>query len=326
MKKRLVLYITEKCNRNCQKCYIKQHSNKTMDKKITDKIINYYLHHVDEYSEIVFIGGETMLAIEIVKYIYNKISKINPNIIYDFMTNGTISIRKLAALVDVSNFAFNISFDSLNDIDNAIKIENLQYALKNGYQANCLLVNTPDKIEENFHLAKMLSQYKPSSIKILRQHKTGDFWTNNDIKRYESILPQLMHLSLYHELKGDTHIILPDKITIPYRDIPFPKNKMFPSTVPQSPVCQDSIEYCVIVGVNGERYLCDGAYGEDNYKLGYIWDEPVNVYKKSFGYYGDYMYNYCYLANKKILPKLDKLNNRYRNKCDKIRNKIELLR
>lgn len=328
MNKRLILYLTEKCNRHCPKCYVHQRSNKTMTKDTADKIIEYYSRHIETYPEVVFIGGETMLALDMVKYFYDRISKLNPNLIYDFMTNGTISFSKLEDMVDVSRFALNLSFDSINDPDNELKLENLKYGLTHCYETSCLLVNTPDKIEENIKLIKMLIPYEPPVIKVLRQHKASDFWSIDDVEHYKSVLPELMHLSLYYEFKHkDKHkwIILPDKINMGYDNIMYPVNNFAPNAMPSSPVCQDSINYCIVVGIDGKQYLCDGAYGENSHCLGYIWDEPKNIYQKEFGYQ-DYLYNYCYLAEKTTLPELDQLNHEYRIKYQELRNKIFMLR
>ena len=328
MNKRLILYLTEKCNRSCPKCYIQTRSGKDMTKETADKIIKYYSKHVDDFKEIVFIGGETMMALDLVEYFYNHMAKINPELVYDFMTNGTIPFQKLEKFVDVSRFAFNISFDSTTDKDNVSKIKNLEYALKNGYQASCLLVNTPDKIEENVKLIKMLMPYKPPVIKLLRQHKTSDFWTTDDVKRYEKVLPELIHLAIYYNIKffdENKCIMLPDKIEINYKDMLYPENPYDKKAIPSSPICQDSWNYCTVVGIDGKQYLCDGAYGENKCCLGYIWDEPTNIYMKNFGYQ-DLLYNYCEIANKKTLPELDEINHKYREYADDIHKKILTLK
>jgi sulfatase maturation enzyme AslB (radical SAM superfamily) len=61
------LLLTYRCNLNCQYCYISQKQNKDMSLEMAQKIIEPFLIKKNRVLDIIFVGGETLLAIEIIR-------------------------------------------------------------------------------------------------------------------------------------------------------------------------------------------------------------------------------------------------------------------
>lgn len=323
----LVLYITERCNLACPKCYVKNKKNTVMSVETANKIIEYVKKHDDVYTNIIFIGGEPTTAPEIMKYIYDSL-KYNPNRKFTIMTNGTTDLANVIDIFDWNRIEYNVSFESRDDLNNKKKIETVKKVHELGANVTALMVNTPDKIYENLYLMKKLIQKYEEyfcAIVLLKQHKTPDFWTELGVENYSKVLPDLMHLTAWFETtrKFTKTIILPNKPSIQYSNLFHNKNR----GVQMCLVCQDSHDNrCIVVGIDGMRYICDGAYGEKKYSLGYIWDEPENIYKKNFGFtLEDGLYEYCFLSKNKTILSFDKLTEYWRQRYSKIINKLALL-
>lgn len=61
------LLMTYRCNLHCQYCYIKQKQNKDMTLEMAQKIIEPFLIKEGRSLDIIFVGGETLLAIDIIR-------------------------------------------------------------------------------------------------------------------------------------------------------------------------------------------------------------------------------------------------------------------
>lgn len=320
--KKMAIYINNKCNRNCSFCYVDKTTSTEMDMQVMNKIINYInSQETNKYRTIIFVGGEPLLSLEKITYFIDNIKHTSIN--YGIMTNGTMNISELVNKIDCHNLAFNISFISTTSKDNKLKIQNIKYLKQKHIQCNALIVNTPNNINKIFDLLLYLIKIKPNYIKVLRQHKMGDFWTQKDIDEYAKVLSKLMHLSIYCKEKftNVNQISLPNKI-----DIPISCSDSIYDDYAINLVDQDSICKYDIVGIDGKQYLCDGACGENRYSFGYIWDSPVNPYIiKEFGYQ-DVLYDYCYLANNPCCLSFDRLNDKYRSIYQSYLSRLEELK
>lgn len=316
--KKLAIYINKKCNRNCSFCYVNK-DNSIMSKNIANKIIKY-INDNNIYKTIIFVGGEPLLTPDIITHFINKIN--DKSIQYGIMTNGIIKDLNIVKTIPPNVF-YNISLINETSKDNIHKINTIRHLQKLNINYNILIVNTPSNIDKLYDLIVYASKLNPDYIKILRQHKMGDIWNNNDIKHYKEILPKLIHLSLYFKEKYKTYnqISLPNKI-----DISINESKYVYDNYGINLVDQDSICNYDIVNIDGKQYLCDGACGEDDYCIGNIWDKPNNPYIiKNFGYQ-DILYDYCYLANNKLCLDFDRNNDMYRKYYKNILFKMERLK
>lgn len=327
--KYLVLYITEKCNLSCPKCYVENKKNVVMSKETADKIIEYVKKHDETYTNIIFIGGEPTLEPHIMKYIYDAL-EYNPKRKFTIMTNGTTNLENIIDIFDWSRVEYNISFDYRNDKNNWKKFETAKTVKGLGANVIALIVNTPEKMHENLYLMKHIVKYYDKyfgAIILLKQHKACDFWNKSDVVEYSKILPDLIHLSAWYHVSRNFSktMLLPNKPTIQHECLLDSKSG---GDAQMCLVCQDSHDNrCVVVGPDGMHYICDGAYGEKKYSLGYIWDETENIYKKEFGYtMEDGLYEYCFLSKNKTLLSFDRLTEQWRRRYASILNKLLLLK
>jgi len=118
----LILNITEKCNLRCRYCvysgiyhYERTHSNRSMEWRIIEKSLNFYLFNnffkaEDKY--ISFYGGEPLLEFEKIKNVVEYVSKNFKNKYFFSMTiNGTILTEEIIKFLIKNSFSLLISLD-----------------------------------------------------------------------------------------------------------------------------------------------------------------------------------------------------------------------
>lgn len=93
----LQILITKKCNLNCNHCMRGKQENTSINHEIIDSILNQLIN----IGTLTIGGGEPLLEIEKIKYIFDYI--IKSNIIvedYGIITNGTIYSEEIIKLFD----------------------------------------------------------------------------------------------------------------------------------------------------------------------------------------------------------------------------------
>lgn len=126
------LLITNKCNLRCTYCFEAGHyndddialscnDNKDLNfEDITDKLIGIAMSDKfnDNYSgiNIIFWGGEPTMKPEVVRYIYNKMSRVLKNVSFFMYTNG-IHLDKLDDIIMNDDFDLQISYDGKSVTD-----------------------------------------------------------------------------------------------------------------------------------------------------------------------------------------------------------------
>lgn len=302
MKRKLVLYINHMCNCTCDFCYIRDMDSSFMDISTVDKIAEYINSNPKKYDVIIFIGGEPFITPDIMIDFIHKIN--DQTMTYSFMTNGLINLDTFHKKFPKRDYAFNISIKDYIDYDSSILEPNIRYLKKHDYHITLETVLTPDSISKLLDIVKYMIGFG-EDIKILRQHMMGDIWSEKDVANYKVILPELISMAIMYYYKHRKELVLPNKLQYleSERDIA----KMAGYNL----VCQDSLSVCDIVGIDGERYLCDGAYGGTKFKLGYVWDNKDNPYPRNKCNCNS-CEEYCYMAKNKVMKSFDELNNTYR--------------
>lgn len=86
------LLMTYRCNLNCKYCYILNKRNKDMTLGMAQSILEPYLQKNGRLIDITFMGGETLLAIEVIRPLIEWIEGKKWNSQYRFFgtTNGTL--------------------------------------------------------------------------------------------------------------------------------------------------------------------------------------------------------------------------------------------
>ena len=111
------LLTTYRCNLNCKYCYVQTKRNKDMSLDMAKSILEPFLMKNSGRLDITFMGGETLLAIDVIRPLVEWVESGNWNRSYRFFgsTNGTLlntELKKwLRKYADV--FTLGLSYDGL---------------------------------------------------------------------------------------------------------------------------------------------------------------------------------------------------------------------
>lgn len=125
------LLTTYRCNLNCKYCYIHQKKNQEMSLEMAQSILEPFLVQKAGLLSIAFMGGETLLAVDVIRPLIEWVEKRQWNRPYRFFgsTNGTLLTNELKTwlIQHKKVFALGLSYDGLpssqlnnrgnNDID-----------------------------------------------------------------------------------------------------------------------------------------------------------------------------------------------------------------
>jgi sulfatase maturation enzyme AslB (radical SAM superfamily) len=144
-----ILYLTNQCNLRCPYCY-EQQGVKRKKRIITYKEIDEYLDNLvktepENVSTLCLMGGEPLLEIKKIKYIFDKCKKyketINKNIAINIISNGTLLHTMLPVMKEMLtstevHMSLDISFDgsyqNIRTPNSDIVQRNLQLCRQNG--------------------------------------------------------------------------------------------------------------------------------------------------------------------------------------------------
>jgi len=108
--------LTFKCNLACDYCAVNANLKEAdVSEKMIDSIFRKYIGRDAQKIKINFTGGEPTICMDKIKYIVDKIRKLNLNPIYIINTNGMANKADLDYLVQ-NKFKFFISIDGLKEI------------------------------------------------------------------------------------------------------------------------------------------------------------------------------------------------------------------
>ena len=114
MQERYVIHVTKKCNMSCIYCYEKDKTSKYTKDEVVNTAITIASKCKSDKFSIEFLGGEPMLAFDIVKAVYEALEKEYANRITDYVitTNGTILNNEiLSYLKNNPKIYFAVSID-----------------------------------------------------------------------------------------------------------------------------------------------------------------------------------------------------------------------
>ena len=111
------LLMTYRCNFNCKYCYILNKRNKDMSLTRAQEILEPLLNKDFGYLDITFVGGETLLAIDVIMPLVEWIEKHSWKKKYRFLgaTNGTLLNEDLKIWIKSrkERFTLALSYDGL---------------------------------------------------------------------------------------------------------------------------------------------------------------------------------------------------------------------
>lgn len=116
------LLMTYRCNLNCKYCYVQIKRNKDMTLEMAQNILGPFLNKTGGLVDITFMGGETLMAIDVIRPLVEWVEKGKWNRHYRFLgaTNGTLLNDEIKAwLVKYKHvFTLGLSYDGLPSVQN----------------------------------------------------------------------------------------------------------------------------------------------------------------------------------------------------------------
>lgn len=155
----LSLEITKRCNLACTYCYLGVKENYKMSLETAEKAINLAVHEAlkqkDKQLNIYFIGGEPLLAFDLVEKccVYAEQVCKDKGISVGFSTtiNGTLLSEKIIDFFIIKKFVFKVSIDGLGEIHD-----------KNRKYCNCM--GSHDEIIKRLHLVRQYEEITGNKV------------------------------------------------------------------------------------------------------------------------------------------------------------------
>lgn len=128
---RYVVWTTDLCNLKCSYCYEKNsvHSNGIISSQKRDEIIKFVKNNAEDMESITFHGAEPLLGFNFIQDFVKDLYECNPNIQYDFTTNGTILSHEIEDFLSKYKSSFK---DISISIDGTEESHNLNRKYKDG--------------------------------------------------------------------------------------------------------------------------------------------------------------------------------------------------
>lgn len=121
----LSLEIVNECNLNCNYCYLGKKKNKVINKDTINNALNIAMNEAfkqfDRTIVIYFIGGEPLLAFDMIQYTVDRFKKMNNQnlkVIFSMTTNGVLIDQKKIDYFIKNNFDLKVSIDGNQEIHN----------------------------------------------------------------------------------------------------------------------------------------------------------------------------------------------------------------
>jgi uncharacterized protein len=159
MVKTLNLYLTKKCNLNCNYCFVDK-NNEELDFETAKAVLNFMVHEWNnEELKVSFFGGEPLLMFNLIKQIVNfSNSEYNKKIRFGLNTNGTLFNEEIANFFWDNDIQILFSWDGTKE-----RIE--QVKGKQGYKKMLSSVNLLKKKGFNLFARATIS---PADIDLVQ--------------------------------------------------------------------------------------------------------------------------------------------------------------
>ena len=110
-----IIDVTKRCNFDCIYCFRNLEDKSVVDNKTLEDICKYILNIVEEREmksvTIQVWGGEPLLALDKIDYIYNFFHNANVNLFIDVETNGSLITEEVAKKLKDMNISVGVSLD-----------------------------------------------------------------------------------------------------------------------------------------------------------------------------------------------------------------------
>lgn len=276
---KFTIFITEKCNLRCTYCYEQgMDRNKSMDIKVADKTIDFICRKIKNEElniplYIVFHGGEPLMNFEVVKHIHKGLSKkvVGRKIIYDMTTNGTcLDTEKIDFICkNIDNISVSIdgtkeTHDKNRIFENGkgsydISVKNAKKFLDRGKDVRIRMTYTTNTVSELYESIAQITKYGFRTIVPVTDFMDTN-WTKNHINTINDQISKLINLKEEYQ---NLDVSLIDIINLNTR-----KGDCFGGVV------------SFAIDANGGIFPCTFSVGENEFKLGSVFDEDISEEKK----------------------------------------------
>ncbi|MBC8632560.1 radical SAM protein [[Eubacterium] tenue] len=276
---KFTIFITEKCNLRCTYCYEQgMDRNKSMDIKVADKTIDFICRKIKNEElniplYIVFHGGEPLMNFEVVKHIHKGLSKkvVGRKIIYDMTTNGTcLDTEKIDFICkNIDNISVSIdgtkeTHDKNRIFENGkgsydISVKNAKKFLDRGKDVRIRMTYTTNTVSELYESIAQITKYGFRTIVPVTDFMDTN-WTKSHINTINDQISKLINLKEEYQ---NLDVSLIDIINLNTR-----KGDCFGGVV------------SFAIDANGGIFPCTFSVGENEFKLGSVFDEDISEEKK----------------------------------------------
>lgn len=246
--------ITERCNLACPYCYHKKKTNKDMSYKVLNGILRLINLNNKTPMNIIFMGGEPLLAIDKIEYIVARAE----NCKFQVVSNITLLTKEIAKWLKKNKISLHCS------IDGPSYIQNKQRPLKNINN-----ISSSELIEQNIELAKYVSPNDYIRM-TLAPENVSSYYDN-----IKYVLGKLNYNSCYVS-------VIPEKLDYKILDSEMAKAANFclenNKTIKWATSNNNNKYYCnagihkIAISTEGKIYPCHRFSGAGVYMLGYLDD------------------------------------------------------
>lgn len=122
------IWVTYECNMNCRYCYEKEKKREYLDKKLSNKIIEFIQkYQLETGLQINFHGGEPLLNFDIIKNLVIKVKRLYPQTKFSLTTNMLLMTKEIAAFIKKENIKLSVSLDGSESINDKNRIDKKGY-------------------------------------------------------------------------------------------------------------------------------------------------------------------------------------------------------
>jgi uncharacterized protein len=226
-----VLCITQKCNLDCEYCYIGK-KPVSMPSDVARSAVDFIFERTspEDFLDIGFFGGEPLLELESMKTITGMI-KSHPkydacNVSLSLVTNGTIFSDEIAEFVNEHGIQFGISCDGPPAVQDRFR------HFSDGRGSSNVVEETISKAVEAFPTVLVNAVYTPSTLSLLpdsveyfsslgvrRIFLSPDYsasWTESHIDSLENVYRDIAekYIEYYHRENPHFISIIDNKIAV----------------------------------------------------------------------------------------------------------------
>lgn len=288
----IIIYLTYKCNLNCDYCFIKQ-TDSTITKDTFEKIIKWFISEEGETKKISLLGGEPLLCMDLLRHIGEMLAsmeKFGKKVeLKAIPTNGILLDGKMLQELKKLNLKLSFSLDggitshsrhrNKNEGEFHRIFHNILLYKKNYCLPDVKITVHPDQAENLYKNVRWL--FEQGLTRMLIAPAFGQVWKKPQIDSLQKNFQQVISYYFRKKIKNPKDVIIQ----------PIDENikRLLDKQFFKNPNCGLGSE--IVFTPEGEAYACtlvmhihDKEFVE-KFRLGHI-DDDIDLNKmRAFQYY-----------------------------------------